>query len=44
MLRVMEAAPHKTASVRPLTTYHKKVSKLVEPDMRDTAREVETNS
>ena len=39
-----EATPHKTAAVRPPTTYHKKLSKLDEPDMKDTAEEVRTNS
>ena len=41
--QVLEAAPHKAAAVRPLTTYHEN-SKLDEPDMQDTAGEVGTNS
>ena len=40
---VLEAASHK-AAVRLLTTNHEYCLKLVEPDMRDTAREVGTNS
>ena len=35
--QVLEAAPHKSAAVR-------KLSKLDEPDMQDTAGEVRTNS
>ena len=34
--QVLEATPHKAATVRPHTT-HKTLSKLDEPDMRDTA-------
>ena len=33
-----------TTVVRPLTTYHKKLYKLDEPDMQDTAGEVRMNS
>ena len=39
--QVLEAASHKAAAVRPLNTHHKN---LDEPDMRDTAGEVATNS
>ena len=42
--QVLEATPHKTVDVLPPTTHHEKISKLDEPDMRDTAREVRTNS
>ena len=42
--QVLEAAPNKAAAVRPPTTYHEKISKLDEPDMRDTAGEVGTSS
>ena len=41
---VLEATPHKTAALRPPTTHHKKLSKLDELDMRDTAGEVRKNS
>ena len=42
--QVLEAAPHKAAAVRPPTNPSQKLSKLNEPDMRDTAGEVGTNS
>ena len=44
--QVLEAAPHKAAAVRPLTTHHPswKLSNLDEPDIWDTAREVGMNS
>ena len=35
---------HKTAAVRITTTHHKKLSKLDEPDMWDTAGDVRMNS
>ena len=40
----MEATPHKAAAVEPLNTHHANYQKLDEPDMRDTAGEVRTNS
>ena len=42
--QVMEAGPHKAVAVR--QTYHPswKLSKLDEPDMRDTAGDVGTSS
>ena len=42
--QVLEATPRKAAAIRPPTTHHKKLSKLNEPDMRDTAGEVGTSS
>ena len=42
--QVLEAASHKEAAVRPPTTHHENLSKLEEPDMWDTAWEVEMNS
>ena len=39
-----EATQHKTAALRPPSIHHKKLSKLDELDMRDTAEEVRTNS
>ena len=41
---VSEAAPHKAAAVQPLTPPSWKLFKLEEPDMQDTAGEVEVNS
>ena len=41
--QVLEAASHKTAAVRPPNS-PRKLSKLDEPDMRDTAGEVRTCS
>ena len=40
----MEAAPHKAASVRPLTTHYEKLLKLDELYMQDTTGEVRTDS
>ena len=40
--QVLEVTPNKTAAVWPLTS--RKLLKLDEPDMRDTAGEVRTNS
>ena len=40
----LEATPHKVAAVRLPTTHHEQLSKLDEPDMRDTAGEVGTSS
>ena len=40
----MEAATHKAADVRPPNTHHEKLSKLDEPDLRDTTGEVGTTS
>ena len=44
--QVLEAIPHKSAAVRPPTTYHpsRKLSKLDEPDMPDTAGELGSSS
>ena len=42
--QVFEAAPNKATAVRPLIIHHSKLSKLDEPDMRDTAGEVGMNS
>ena len=42
--QVLEATPHKTPTVRPPASYHKKLFKLDEPDMQDTAGEAGTNS
>ena len=43
--QVLEATPHKAAAIRPPTSYSsRKLSKLDEPDMRDTAEEVRTSS
>ena len=39
----MMATSYKTAAVRPLITNQKKLSKLDEPDMQETAGEVKTN-
>ena len=41
--QVLEAAPDKAAAVRPPITHHENF-KLDEPDMRDTAGEMGTNS
>ena len=41
---VQEATIHKVAAVRTPTIHHKKISKLDEPGMQDTAGEVRTNS
>ena len=42
--QILEATLHKTAAIRPPATHHEKLSKLDEPDIRDTAEEVRTNS
>ena len=42
--QVLAATPHKTPTVRPPASYHKKLFKLDEPDMQDTAGEAGTNS
>ena len=42
--QVLEAALHKAAAVLLFITHHEKLSKLDEPDMRDTAGEAGTNS
>ena len=44
MEQVLKAAPHKAASIWPLTTHHEKLSKLDKPDMWDNAGEVGMNS
>ena len=44
MEQTMEAGPHKAAAVWLPTTHQEKSSKLNEPDMRDTAGKVRTNS
>ena len=41
---ILEAASHKTAAVRLPTSHLENPSKLDEPDMKDTAGEVRTNS
>ena len=38
--QVLEATPHKTAAVWPLSALSRKLSKLDEPDMQDTAGKV----
>ena len=38
--QILEAAPHKAAAVQPPTTHPRKLSKLEESDMRDTAGDV----
>ena len=42
--QVLAATPHKTPTVRPPASYHKKLFKLDEPYMQDTAGEAGTNS
>ena len=41
---VLAATPHKTPTVRPPAPLSRKLFKLDEPDMQDTAGEVRTNS
>ena len=41
--QILDAAPHKAPAVRPLTTQSRKLSKLDESDIRDTAGEVGTS-
>ena len=40
--QVLEAAPHKAAAIRPLTTHHENYPSY--PDMRHTVEEVGTRS
>ena len=40
----LAATPHKTPTVQPPTPLSRKLSKLDEPDMQDTAGEAEMNS
>ena len=42
--QVLEATPQKAPTVRPPTSYRKKLSKLDEPKMQDTAGEAGTSS
>ena len=42
--QVLAAAPHKTPTVRPPAPLSRKLFKLDEPDMQDTAGEAEMNS
>ena len=42
--QVLAATPHTAPTVRPPTTYTRKLSKLDEPDMPDTAGETRTRS
>ena len=42
--QVLAATPHKTPTVRPPAPYQRKLFKLDEPDMQDTAGEAGTNS
>ena len=42
--QVIKATTHKAAAVQPPTIPSRKLSKLDEPDMQDTAGEVKTNS
>ena len=42
--QVLAATPHKTPTVRPPAPLSRKLFKLDEPDMQDTAREAGTNS
>ena len=42
--QIQETAPNKTAAVRPPTDPSRKLSKLDEPDMRDTAGDVGMSS
>ena len=42
--QVLAATPHKTLTVRPPASYQRKLFKLDEPDMQDTAGEAGTNS
>ena len=42
--QVLVATPLKAPTIRPPASYHKKLSKLDEPDMKDTAGEAETSS
>ena len=42
--QVLAATPHKTPTVRPPTPLSRKLFKLDEPDMQDTAGEAGTNS
>ena len=41
--QVLVATPHKAPTIRPPASHHKKLSKLDEPDMQDTAGEEGTN-
>ena len=42
--QVLAATPHKTPTVRPPASFHKKLFKLDEPDILDTAGEAGTSS
>ena len=42
--QVLAATPHKTPTVRPPAPLSRKLFKLDEPDMQDTAGEAEMNS
>ena len=42
--QVLATAPHKTPTIRPPCLLSRKLFKLDEPDMRDTAGEAGTNS
>ena len=42
--QVLEATPYKAPTIRPSASHHKKLSKLDEPDMQDTAGEAGTSS
>ena len=42
--QVLAATPHKTPTVRPPAPLSRKLFKLDEPDMQDTAGEAEINS
>ena len=44
LVQVLAAIPHKTPSIRPPASYHEKLFKLDEPDMRGTAGEAGTNT
>ena len=44
IVQVLAATPHKTPTIRPLASNHKKLYKLDEPDTQDTAGEAMTNS
>ena len=42
--QILAATPHKTPTIRPPASYHKKLFKLDEPDMQDTTGEAGTSS
>ena len=42
--QVLAATPHKTPTIRPPASHQEKLSKLDEPDMKNTAGEARTSS